>query len=224
MQKIVSPNSNQILRASWLLYSVMAIVGLAIIRFSSFDIHSQFDFSELGRENYFNLGFLSTLSSLNGSQADLSRIGFLVLLGALSISMMILPLDRAFRSIRQVKNLVARTLGRISILSAIGLSLWAAIAEEVLFRAGLQPLIGMPLSIAAYVLVHSGPNGFFSAWSIQSLLVGTMFSVIYDQTQNLPLVILVHFLVNLVSFIQVRLAFLRSGDRAFLDASIIGEK
>lgn len=224
MQKLVAPSSQQILRASWLMYSVMALVGLAIIRFSNFNIHSQLDFSEIGKENYFQIGFLSSLISLDGSHADLSRIGFLVLLGTVSISMMILPLDRAFSSIRQVKNLIARTLGRISYVSALSLSLWAAIAEEVLFRAALQPLIGMPISIIAYVVVHSGPHGLFSAWSFQSLLVGTMFAVIYDQTQNLPLVILVHFMVNLVSFIQVRWAFLRSGDKAFLDHSLIGDK
>jgi membrane protease YdiL (CAAX protease family) len=224
MQKVVAPSSQQILRASWLMYSVMALVGLAIIRFSNFNIHSQFDFSEIGKENYFQIGFLTSLTSLDGGHADLSRIGFLVLLGTVSISMMILPLDRAFSSIRQVKNLIARTLGRISYMSAVSLSLWAAFAEEVLFRAALQPLIGMPISIIAYVLVHTGPHGLFSAWSFQSLLVGTMFAVIYDQTQNLPLVILVHFMVNLVSFVQVRWAFLRSGDKAFLDHSLIGDK
>jgi membrane protease YdiL (CAAX protease family) len=222
MQNVKHPLPRQILKASWMMYVVMGVVGLSIIRFSEPHITAPLSLSEIGRENLFGLGFLTWLNGAESPEVVYSRIGFVVLLAASAISMMILPLDRVFASIGSVKNLVARTLGGISIWTALGLSLLSAVSEEILFRGALQPLIGIPLSLAACVFVHSGPHGLFSAWSLQSLILAGAFAAIFEQTGSLTLVILIHFLVNFASYIQLRVALKRAGDKAFLSPALLG--
>lgn len=222
MQQVKKTVSRHIVRASWLMYAIMGLVGLSIMKFSESDLSAQLQFSDIGRENLLGLGFLNWLNALPNPESLYPRIGLVVLLATSAISMIVLPLDRVFGSIGLVKNVMARTLGSISIWSALGLSLISAVSEEILFRGALQPLIGIPLTITAYVVIHSGPNGVFSAWSLQSLAVGAAFSTIFEQTGNLPLLMVIHFLVNMMSFLQVRRAFSRFGDQAFMGPSLLG--
>lgn len=222
MQHAKKTVSRHIIRASWLMYAVMGLVGLSIMRFSEPDYTTQLKFSEIGRENLFGFGFLNWLNALPSPEALYPRIGLVVLLATSAISMIVLPLDRIFASIGLVKNFMARTLGGISIWSAVGLSLMSAVSEEILFRGALQPLIGIPLAVTAYVVIHAGPHGIFSAWSLQSIALGAAFSTIFEQTGNLLLVIVIHFFVNLTCFLQVRRAFSRFGDKAFTGPALLG--
>ncbi|MEI8026809.1 MAG: hypothetical protein WCI18_10725, partial [Pseudomonadota bacterium] len=104
MQHAKKTISGHIIRASWLMYAVMGLVGLSIMKFSEPDFNSQLQFSEIGRENLFGLGFLNWLNTLPSSEALYPRIGLVVLLATSAISMIVLPLDRIFASIGLVKN------------------------------------------------------------------------------------------------------------------------
>lgn len=195
-------------------------LGLFIIYLSGTVLPSQFDFSGIAKENFFGLSVISLINDLDGNIGTLLRIGFVVFLGASSLSLMVLRLDRIFGSVSTVKNLVARSIGGMSLASGLGLCFVSASAEEILFRGALQSLMGLPLALIAYVFVHAGPGGLFSGWTLQSLIIGSGLGVLFHLTKSLPLVIMVHFVVNIAAFIQVRWEFSRAGAAAFIKQEI----
>jgi len=212
------------LRATWWLYTSMLALGLFLILIFGVDLPAQFNFTHLGRENLWNLAIVDMILSLPGKTGDALRVSFLVSLGACSLSLMVLSLDKVFISISSIKNLVARALGRISIWNAVLLSLYSALAEEILFRGALQTLLGLPIALGIYLLMHSGPHGILSGWTIQNFILGSGMSVLFHLTQNLPFVIMIHFVINLVSFIQLRREFNHFGEAAFLRAETSGAR
>ena len=109
-------------------------------------------------------------------------------------------------------RVLADALGRVSIPGALLLAGASGIAEELLFRGALQPLVGWPLASLLFGLAHLAPRRELLPWTGFAVLAGGLFGWLFDTTGNLLAPITAHFLVNAVN-IPVLVRFYRSDAR-----------
>ena len=103
----------------------------------------------------------------------------------------------------------ARTLfGRVpGLSSALAMSVIAGFAEEIFFRATLQPIIGLWAASVLFMLVHSGHGSFDGARVIYLLFVfsyGMLLGYVY-MSFGLVAAITAHAVFDLVCLIALRL-------------------
>ncbi len=115
--------------------------------------------------------------------------------------------EGTFASFRQLKELVRRLLGPTKWPVSVYLALLSAFGEELLFRGAIQPALGLVLTSIIFGLMHLGPDGRISSWSIWALLAGLLMGWLYEQSGQLWSSILAHFLVNLISLLRLQREF-----------------
>ena len=76
------------------------------------------------------------------------------------------------------------------------LALSSGIAEELLFRGAMQPVLGLLLSSAIFGLVHVGPRKVFLAWITWAFVMGLLFGLIFELTGVLWGPVLAHVWIN----------------------------
>lgn len=109
-----------------------------------------------------------------------------------------------FPSYRSLKKMIAKVLGRASIPMALYLALISAFGEEMLFRGAIQPFAGLALTSILFGLLHLGPNGSISAWSLWAMLAGALLGWTFIETSSLWPPILAHFVVNFSGILALR--------------------
>jgi membrane protease YdiL (CAAX protease family) len=100
---------------------------------------------------------------------------------------------------RWAKNLhltLRAALGAPSPLRVLSLSALSAISEELLFRAALQPLIGVALSALLFGLVHVSSRETYLAWSLWAGAMGMLFGLLFEASGTLLAPMLAHALIN----------------------------
>lgn len=98
--------------------------------------------------------------------------------------------------VRRLNAELASVLGTPGSLAIAALAVTSAVGEEVLFRGGLQPLIGFWLTAALFGLVHGGSAKKFRLWAIFAALAGLLLGWLTLLTENLLAPILCHLTVN----------------------------
>ena len=87
-------------------------------------------------------------------------------------------------------------LGQQSTAAIAVLAVTSSIGEEMLFRGGLQPLIGFWLTAFIFGIVHGGTAKKFRLWAVFATLAGLLLGWLALFTENLLAPILCHFTVN----------------------------
>ena len=85
-------------------------------------------------------------------------------------------------SFRQHRALVSQMVGPLSRSACAYVSIFSAIAEELLFRATLQPILGPVLTALSATLLHIGPQATFTGWTGYTLIAQSLFCLLFHQT------------------------------------------
>jgi len=96
-------------------------------------------------------------------------------------------------------------VGEWSVGDAVAVALLSGIAEEALFRAVLQPLVGLWTAALLFAVLHFVPARQPWAWSAVALAMGLAFGVSY-QRGGYPASASAHVTVNLVGLLRLRRA------------------
>ncbi len=117
--------------------------------------------------------------------------------------------EEQFPSFKAFRHILMQMVGAASIPSALYLATLSALGEELLFRGAIQPELGLIGTALLFGLLHLGPQGLVSIWTLWAILSGLMFGWIFDATQSLIPVVLCHIIVNTVSMLRLRIQYRR---------------
>ncbi|WP_338789296.1 type II CAAX endopeptidase family protein [Metabacillus sp. FJAT-53654] len=100
-----------------------------------------------------------------------------------------------------------RSIPHILVLTAL-----IAISEEILFRGVLQTHFGIWTASLIFAILHFR---YLSKWLLFTMVVTISFllGIVYEMTETLYTTIIAHFLIDLVFAIQIRLQFIKRGER-----------
>jgi len=176
------------LRAQLLSCLAMSLIALAIIYFAQ-DVQWP--------------GFL--LAGLPWRQQMMMGLTLGVLVGGVSTIMALRkPNDETVRR-------TSASYARLDLrgLNPVWISLGAGISEELLFRAALQPLLGIWLTTLLFLLVHAGAYDFrrldrAALWQAGGVVgMSLMFGFAYEYT-GLATVIVAHVVIDIFGLYSVR--------------------
>ena len=88
-------------------------------------------------------------------------------------------------------TLVGSSAGQLALLAGL-----SAVAEELFFRAALQPAVGLMAASCAFGLVHVSPRGMGFAWTLWALVMGLVFGLLFEASGNVLVPIVAHALIN----------------------------
>ena len=91
---------------------------------------------------------------------------------------------------------LAEVLGRVSVRDAIVLALLSGVAEEMLFRGLLQPMIGWVAASLLFGAAHIAPRRDLWLWTGTSVVAGFVLGALFAATGNLVAPVVAHFTVN----------------------------
>jgi membrane protease YdiL (CAAX protease family) len=113
-----------------------------------------------------------------------------------------------FPAYREFKRMLVSLLGPLTLGSLIFLALISSIGEEFLFRAAIQPSLGIVGTSVVFGLLHMGPGGGISVWSLWAICAGLLLGWMFERTGVLWGPIFCHFLVNAISMARIRMTYL----------------
>ena len=91
---------------------------------------------------------------------------------------------------------LARALGSLSVGNALLLASASGLAEEMLFRGALQPVVGWIAASVLFGALHFVPRREFLPWTVFAIVAGLLFGALYEWTGNLLAPAIAHVLVN----------------------------
>ena len=94
-------------------------------------------------------------------------------------------------------------LGRLNIGQIIIIALMSGIAEEVFFRGGIQPLIGLVPTSLIFGILHFPVNRSLLPWTIFAVLMGFLLGELYIATNCLWVPIITHVMVNCLNLYRI---------------------
>ena len=94
----------------------------------------------------------------------------------------------------RLREEVAGLLGPLTLRRAAAVALLSGVGEELLFRVGLQPILGLWVTSLLFGLLHTAPG--IRGWALFAFLGGVFFGLLYDSTGSLWAPALAHALVN----------------------------
>jgi membrane protease YdiL (CAAX protease family) len=101
---------------------------------------------------------------------------------------------------RRLARVVRRFFGPLSAGQAAGLGLLTGVAEEVLFRGGLQPLLGLTVTSLLFGFLHVLPPLRRNwPWTAFAIAMGFLLGAITEATGNLTGAVVAHVAVNTVN-------------------------
>ena len=182
------------LRSSTLFYLVMGGVGALVAHFQ-------------------HKIFLSAFTIPSNHHLAL-RLLLISLMGAAVLLIFNYLFEEQFPSFKAFRHILMQMIGAASIPTSLYLATVSALGEELLFRGAIQPELGLIGTALLFGLLHLGPQGLVSVWTLWAILSGLMFGWMFDSTQSLLPVVLCHIIVNTVSMLRLRVQY-----RRFLEAA-----
>ncbi|MEZ4741746.1 MAG: CPBP family intramembrane glutamic endopeptidase [Bdellovibrionota bacterium] len=174
---------------STLIYGIMAAVGIGFCLWS--------------HQNFWNL------VSIPGDSATATKLLTITGLGLGVLLIGSYFFESWFKSFRDARMSMMTLLGNISVLESFYLAFLSSVGEEFLFRGAILPSAGIYFSSILFGLLHIGPKGFISSWSIWATLSGLLLALIVESTGSILPAITIHFIVNAVSILLIRRDWLR---------------
>lgn len=107
---------------------------------------------------------------------------------------------RRLRWMRRLGRVVRRFFGPLSMPQAVGLGVVSGVAEEVLFRGALQPLVGLTATSLLFGALHILPPLRHNwPWTAFAVGMGFVLGGITQETDNLTGAVLAHAAINAVN-------------------------
>jgi uncharacterized protein len=97
---------------------------------------------------------------------------------------------------RAMAETFGRAIGRPSVLTCLALALAAGTAEELLFRAVLQPELGIWLVTLLFAAAHFPFDRSLVLWPLMAFPTGLVFGALYDSTGAALAPMVAHTMVN----------------------------
>ena len=139
------------------------------------------------------------------SESALGRYGIwpaaAVGLGGGLLGTALLGVAGRLNSVRRCGERVVSLLGPLGESQILALSLLSAVAEEMFFRLAVQEAFGMPVAVALYVLLNTGPG--FWAWSWIALAAAILFSGLVQLGFGLLAATAAHAIINYLSLRRI---------------------
>ena len=107
--------------------------------------------------------------------------------------------ERHFRWARVLSEEFRVALGPMDRQTIVAAAILSGVAEEALFRAVLQPALGLWVAAAIFGLLHVGPNPRFVPWTVMAFVVGVLFGGLFAWYGNAWACMWAHALVNLLN-------------------------
>ncbi|NRA64090.1 MAG: CPBP family intramembrane metalloprotease [Pseudobacteriovorax sp.] len=182
------PNfAKEMLRNSSLFYGVMVALGLLTIHYQYNNLGGLFGAVAL------ELPFLETVIA--------TGLAFLCCLVAHFL------LSMQFASYRAYRSIMTRIIGRLPLYLGLYLAVLSAFAEEVLFRAAIQPQMGLVLTTILFSLIHAGPMIRLGPWTLMTVIVGILCGWLFDRTGILWPSLFIHAGFNICSIVAHKLSY-----------------
>lgn len=99
----------------------------------------------------------------------------------------------------RLREEVADLLGPLTVPRAVAVALLSGIGEELFFRVGLQPILGLWPTSLLFGLLHTAPG--IRGWAFFAFLGGVFFGLLYESTGSLWTPALAHAFVNGVQLV-----------------------
>lgn len=164
---------------------------------------------------------LAWLFIRNGMPATIDRVigahvGRDVALG-LGVGLMLVGITRIVSALsahaRRAEAALAEAIGPTSSAQCVALALVSGIAEELLFRGALQPVLGLILTSIAFGAAHVPLRRELIAWPFIAAAVGLLLGWMTNETDALIAPILAHVTVNAIN-LRYLSALVRDADVA----------
>ena len=195
-------------RSSTLFYVAMAGIGSLI---ANYNHHS-----------------LKIILSIPADPLAASKLFGLGLMGALVLLIANFLFESQFPSYHAFRKVLMQMVGQATVPMALYLAIISAIGEELLFRAGIQPGLGLVATALIFGLLHIGPQGLLSIWMLWAVMSGLLMGWMFAATGSLWPSLICHFLVNGLSMLRLRIQFqehqaslakLQAGKKAYSSSS-----
>ncbi len=152
---------------------------------------------------------LKTILSLPTEGLALAQILGLGLLGAAVLLIANYLFEEHFPSYKIFRHVLMQMMGNATVPVALYLAFISALGEELLFRAAVQPVLGLVGTALLFGLLHLGPQGLVSIWTLWAIISGLMMGWLFESTGNLWPSLICHFLVNAFSMLMLRAQYRR---------------
>jgi membrane protease YdiL (CAAX protease family) len=119
-------------------------------------------------------------------------------LGLLTVAFTAL-LSKLSATARRLEQDLREAIGRPGNGEIFLYALTSSVGEEILFRGGMQPSLGVLITSLVFGFVHGGFIGRMWLWSVFALLMGLALGGLQAHTGALAAPIVAHFVVNLVN-------------------------
>ena len=167
------PSTPNLALAASIFYTLMLFIGLGVMDAQDLDI----------------------IAAIFGDGANLVRD---TALGA-GTGLVVVGITWLCRNLKAVQDLnreFREAVGTPSTALIAVLALTSAVGEEVLFRGGLQPLLGFWWTALIFGLMHGGAARKYRAWALFATAAGLLLGWLTLFTENLLAPILCHLTVN----------------------------
>ncbi len=144
--------------------------------------------------------------------AEMPALATLLGLGFLGAAVLLIAnylFEEQFPSFKIFRHVLMQMIGSATVPVALYLAFISAIGEELLFRAAVQPVLGLIGTSLLFGLLHLGPQGLISVWTLWAIISGLMLGWMFDSTGNLWPSLICHFMVNAVSMLTLRIQYRR---------------
>ncbi|MBC7659047.1 MAG: CPBP family intramembrane metalloprotease [Chitinophagaceae bacterium] len=136
------------------------------------------------------------------------------LIGAAVLLIFNYVFEEQFPSFKAFRHILMQMIGAASIPASLYLAVISSLGEELLFRGAIQPELGILGTAVLFGLLHLGPQGLMSIWTLWAVLSSLLFGWMFQSTGSLIPVIVCHVAVNMVSMLRLRVQY-----RHFLEAA-----
>jgi len=110
--------------------------------------------------------------------------------------------SRRWQAFRGAELRIAAALTPLDDATRLGLALLTAIVEEITFRLALQDAVGLPIAVAAYAVLNTGPG--FLAFVPVAALSALAFGLLLDTGFGLLGATTAHALINYLTLQRIQ--------------------
>lgn len=111
-------------------------------------------------------------------------------------------LIRKAPAVERLEQWLVNVVGSWSLADGLAVALISGLAEEALFRALLQPLLGLLPASILFAALHAYPDRRLWFWPLMALAIGCVFGALFER-YGYPAAALAHAAVNAVSLIRL---------------------
>lgn len=184
LQQESQPTVKSLLETSTWIYGMIGAIGIVMARYGH---HSVPAIVQWPRE---------TEVLLRYAAVTVCSIGILTILNYF--------FEEYSQQYRALRSSLGMILGNLNVFQIIYLAVISAAGEEWFFRAGIQPYLGIFPASIIFGLLHLGPGGRVSLWTLWAVIAGILLGWMFEGTGSLWPCLVAHCVINLIGLSRLR--------------------